>query len=228
MVIGLTDILDISDKLKSYTVWLNQIGFGVEIVTLSHKRNNSHELSRCDLLVLAGGGDVHPEFYNQKLIPKLFKGVMKERDEFEMLLINNALKNNMPILGICRGLQIFNVALGGTLITDLEYSGYKNHRTQRSIVKRHKIEISRESLLSNIVGSGVKLVNTFHHQAIDQIGKGLRVSAKSSDDIIEAAELVNTKTNSSVILIQWHPERMVTSETSKKIIKNFINKIKLN
>jgi putative glutamine amidotransferase len=152
--------------------------------------------------------------------------VNKERDKFEIELIHRALKNKTPVLGICRGLQMFNVALGGTLIMDLEKSGFKNHRMQNGQQKSHKIEVHSNSVLSKVIGSGSKIVNTYHHQAIDDIGKDLKVSARSTDGVIEAAEWNNPVGKSPLLLVQWHPERMKTSLTSKKIINKFIKKIK--
>ena len=226
MTIGLTDIFDTSDKLKMYISWLSQVGSDPEIIMLSHVKNNIGDLKRCSLIVLAGGGDVHPKFYNKKFVSEFFKGVNKERDEFEIELIHRALKNKIPVLGICRGLQMFNVALGGTLIMDLERSDFKNHRIQNGQNKYHKIEVHSNSLLSKVIGLGSKIVNTSHHQAIDDIGKNLKVSARSTDGVIEAAEWNNQIGKSPLLLVQWHPERMKTSLTSKNIINNFFKKIK--
>jgi len=225
MTIGLTDISDTSDKLKMYIDWLSQVSNHAEIIMLSHDKNNINGLKNCDLIVLPGGGDVHPKFYRKKFVPEFLKGVNKERDEFEIELIHRALKNKIPVLGICRGLQMFNVALGGTLIMDLQKSGYKNHRIQNYQKKNHKIDVYSNSFLSKVIGSGSKMVNTSHHQAIDDIGKDLKASAMSTDGVFEAAEWNNPIGKSPLLLVQWHPERIETSLTSKKIMNNFIKKI---
>ena len=109
---------------------------------------------------------------------------------------------------------------------DLEKSDFKNHRIQNGQNKYHKIEMHSNSLLSKVIGSGSKMVNTSHHQAIDDIGKDLKVSARSTDGVIEATEWNNPTGKSQLHLVQWHPERMKTSLTSKKIISNYIKKIK--
>jgi putative glutamine amidotransferase len=142
MTIGLTDIFDASDKLKMYIDWLSQACNDVKVLMLSQDKNNIKDLKNCDLIVLAGGGDIHPKFYRKKFIPDYFRGVNKERDEFEIELIHRTLKNKIPVLGICRGLQMFNVALGGTLIMDLEKSGYNNHRIQNG---QNKLKYTRIS-----------------------------------------------------------------------------------
>jgi putative glutamine amidotransferase len=225
MKIGLTDIFDSSDKLDFYIDWLGTACKNVEIILLSHKKYNLSELAKCNALVLAGGGDVYPAFYGQKNKIKLLKGVNKERDKFEIKIIHSALKNKIPILGICRGMQIVNVALGGTLIGDLEEAGFKNHRVAQKN-RFHKITIEKNTLLSKIIGSGNRIVNSSHHQAIGLMAKHLKVSARSFDCVLEGAEWKNPNGKSPMLLIQWHPERMKTSATSKKIIKLFIKKIK--
>jgi len=163
-------------------------------------------LDRLDGLVLSGGVDVDPALYGRPRHPKLGR-VDRERDEFELALTRHALRRDLPLLAICRGLQVLNVATGGTLIQDIpsELEGAVTHaapgrRTRRS----HPVEVASGSKLREILGVGPLSVNSFHHQAIDRLGEGLSVSGRCpGDGVIEAVEM---KDRSFVLGVQWHPE----------------------
>jgi len=163
-------------------------------------------LDRLDGLLLSGGVDVDPALYGQPQHPKLGR-VDRERDDFELALTRHALRRDLPLLAICRGQQVLNVATGGTLIQDLasELEGAVTHeapgrRTRRS----HPVEVLAGSKLSEILGPGPLSVNSFHHQAIDRLGEGLTVSGSCPEDgVIEAVEM---KDRSFVLGVQWHPE----------------------
>jgi putative glutamine amidotransferase len=163
-------------------------------------------LDRLDGLVLSGGVDVDPALYGQPRHPKLGR-VDRERDDFELALTRHALRRDLPLLAICRGQQVLNVATGGTLIQDIpsELEGAVRHdapgrRTRRS----HPVEVTRGSKLGEILGTAALDVNSFHHQAVDLVGEGLSVSARSpADGVIEAVEM---KDRSFVLGVQWHPE----------------------
>jgi putative glutamine amidotransferase len=163
-------------------------------------------LERLDGLVLSGGVDVDPALYGATAHPRL-GSVDRARDEFELALTRIALEREMPLLAICRGLQLLNVAAGGTLVQDIPslVTGAAQHdapgrRTRRS----HAVEVVPGSKLSEILGPGPLLVNSFHHQAIDRLGAGLRVSARcAADSVIEAVELQD---HAFAVAVQWHPE----------------------
>lgn len=163
-------------------------------------------LERLDGLLLSGGVDVDPELYGRPRHPKLGR-VDRERDLFELALTRVALRRELPVLAICRGLQLLNVACRGTLIQDIpsELNGNVTHdapgrRTRRS----HAVELTSGSRLSAILGPGPLAVNSFHHQAIDELGEGLRVSARCpGDGLIEAVEMPDRP---FVVAVQWHPE----------------------
>jgi putative glutamine amidotransferase len=163
-------------------------------------------LDRLDGLVLSGGVDVDPALYGRPRHPKLGR-VDRERDEFELALTRQALRRDLPLLAICRGQQLLNVATGGTLIQDLpsESEGVVTHaaagrRTRRS----HTVEVTAGSKLGEILGAGPLSVNSFHHQAIERLGEGLRVSSRCPDDgVIEAVEMADRR---FVVAVQWHPE----------------------
>jgi putative glutamine amidotransferase len=163
-------------------------------------------LDRLDGLVLSGGVDVDPALYERPRHPKLGR-VDRERDEFELALTRHALRRDLPLLAICRGQQVLNVATGGTLIQDIpsELEGAVTHaasgrRTRRS----HPVEVTSGSKLREILGPGPLSVNSFHHQAIDRLGDGLVVTGRCPEDgVIEAVEM---KDRSFVLGVQWHPE----------------------
>jgi len=163
-------------------------------------------LDRLDGLLLSGGVDMDPALYARSRHPKLGR-VDRERDEFELALTRHALRRDLPILAICRGQQVLNVALGGTLVQDIpsELEGAVTHaapgrRTRRS----HPVEVVGGSKLGEILGPGPLAVNSFHHQAVDRLGDGLTISGRCpADGVIEAVEM---KDRSFVLAVQWHPE----------------------
>lgn len=164
-------------------------------------------LSHCHGLLLSGGGDIDPKFYHAtNLLPEM--EFDRERDEFEMGLARVALRFNMPIFGICRGLQVLNVCFGGTLIQDLEIElpGAGEHRNKPGIFGDmwHRVDLEPGGKLYDLLGSTME-VNSSHHQAVQEPGKGLMISGYSPDGVIEAIEILEKPW---VIGVQWHPERM--------------------
>lgn len=146
---------------------------------------------RIDGLLLSGGGDIHPRFYNQDLLNS--EEIEEERDEWELWLTREVFKMGKPILGICKGMQVLNVALGGTLYQDIP--GHRN--------TKHLINISEGSLLHRIMGGEKAIeVNSSHHQALKDVPPHLQVIAHSSDGVIEAVEGRHW-----VLGVQFHPER---------------------
>jgi putative glutamine amidotransferase len=132
--------------------------------------------------------------------------VDRARDEFEIALTRLALRRDLPVLAICRGQQVLNVALGGTLVQDIPSVGAgavmhdaPGRRTRRS----HPVEVAKGSRLAAILGPGTVLVNSFHHQSIDRLGDGLTVTGRAPDGVIEAVEM---EERSFVLGVQWHPE----------------------
>jgi putative glutamine amidotransferase len=163
-------------------------------------------LDRLDGILLSGGVDVDPVLYGQAPHPKLGR-VNRRRDDFELELTREALRRDQPILAICRGHQVLNVAIGGTLVQDIPslVEGVVAHdapgpRRRRS----HCVEVTASSRLREILGEGTLFVNSLHHQAVDRIGEGLVVSARSPEDgIVEGLEMPGRR---FVVAVQWHPE----------------------
>jgi putative glutamine amidotransferase len=166
-------------------------------------------LAECDALLLTGGGDVAPERYGEARHPAV-DGVAAERDAVEAALIDAALDRRMPVLAICRGMQMLNVALGGTLVQDVpsEIPGALQHPNPETCTEPvHDVSVEAGSRLAGIVGEGRLAVNSRHHQSVARPGAGLRVVAEAPDGVAEAAELDDPQR--WVIAVQWHPEDLV-------------------
>ncbi|MFT3703360.1 MAG: gamma-glutamyl-gamma-aminobutyrate hydrolase family protein [Agriterribacter sp.] len=207
LIIGVTDC----SKYQNYANWILAHGDNVELLQLSYKTNNINDIKKCHGIVLTGGEDVHPRFYNK---PELYKycyedDVSEARDEFEWKLLEYTEANAVPVLGICRGLQIGNAFFGGTLIPDIPRWGKFNHSKLPDDSDRyHSIQVDCSSWLFNLIGEETGMVNSNHHQSADLIGDGLIVSALSPDGVIEALERKEPAGKSFLCFIQWHPERM--------------------
>lgn len=159
-------------------------------------------LDRIDALLLSGGGDVDPELYGGD--PASAELVDRRRDDFELELIRGALERDMPILGICRGIQILNVSHGGTLKSLRDDQALMDvHGVDLDSLRAHTVDIVADSHLGRLYGAGQKQVNSLHSQAVDQVGDHLRVVASAPDGTTEALERVD---RSFVVTIQWHPE----------------------
>lgn len=170
---------------------------GIPMVMPPTSQQNTIEaaIDRCDGLVLLGGGDVSPGNYGQTARAQLF-GVDAALDEYEMHAVKYAISRNIPILAICRGHQVLNVALGGTLIQHLDTT--MDHRDTM-----HEVQLVPHSLVARAMSSHSPLVHSFHHQAIDSIAQDLEVIGTHHDGTIEA---VQHRTARWVVGVQWHPE----------------------
>ena len=173
-------------------------------------------LDRLDGLILSGGGDMNPLFMGEEPIPNLHS-INPKRDLAELLLIRMAYNRQLPMLGICRGIQMLAAALDGTVWQDLglfiqspDYTGctglsplLKHSQDLDRAYASHTVKIEKDSLLHRIMQCDVLPVNSFHHQAVREPGPHLRVCATSSDGVIEAVESSEHK---SILGVQWHPE----------------------
>jgi putative glutamine amidotransferase len=153
-------------------------------------------------LLLTGGADVDPARYGQAAVPEVY-GLDAETDAFELALLDAALRSGTPVLAICRGLQVLNVARGGTLdqhITDRP--GLEAHGRPGVSGAAHTIHIDADTRLARAVGVASVVGTCHHHQAVDRVGDGLRVTARTDDGIVEGLEL----DDGWVVAVQWHPE----------------------
>src|SRR5438270_1485534 len=159
----------------------------IEIIEFSSEKNNLEQLKDCDGLVLSGGVDVHPRFYGKDTnYPHAPKNFREDRDAFEINAFHLALQLNKPILGICRGMQLVNCALGGDLQQDLgEWN--RVHRDEEKD-KAHAVNLKKGTRLFELVGSPRAVVNSAHHQALGKIAEGLKVNCTSDEGIVEGVE----------------------------------------
>lgn len=165
-----------------------------------------HVLDHIDGLMLTGGGDVSPTAYGGAGHDSVF-GVDDERDAFELSLVHKAMSRSMPTMAICRGLQVVNVALGGTLVQDLpSHRGAHDHDvTGEGAYEPHSEALIEPGCrIAAILGEGLHRINSIHHQAVEELGAGLRVVASAPDGTIEAIE--PTDDSWPLIAVQWHPE----------------------
>ena len=163
-------------------------------------------LDRVQALVLSGGADIDPKLYNEERHPTV-KRVFPERDAFELALCREALRRDMPTLAICRGHQLLNVATGGTLFQDIASqveAAVVHDPDQERWERCHDVDLLPGTRLRDILGQERVAVNSFHHQAVKELGKGLVLSARGCDDgVIEGMEMPDRK---FMIGVQWHPE----------------------
>lgn len=168
-------------------------------------------IESADGLLLSGGGDIDPRLLNEDPHPAL-KTIDPLRDATEVAAIETAMARSIPILGICKGAQILNVALGGGLIQHIDESADSAiGHSQRTATASgtHRIEIAPDSLLARLLGPGARWVNTFHHQAVGRVADSLTISANSADGIIEAIEASDDK---PILALQFHPEKVIDEE----------------
>jgi len=178
---------------------------------------------RFDGFVFSGGDDIDPRFYKEKLIQKARLVLSPDqRTVFEMKLFRAAHRARKPILAICGGEQLINVALGGTLYQDimLQMPGSLRHGASRRGEKIfHDVEISESSLLFRILRTPRLRVRSAHHQSVREIARGLHIAARSDDNVIEALE---SRSRSFLIAVQWHPEKRPYDRFTKKLFTALI------
>lgn len=180
-------------------------------------------IDRLDGVLLSGGGDVDPALYGKR--PNGHLGsVNPRRDAFEIAVAQYVLnETDKPLLGICRGIQVMNVAMGGTLYIDLPSEGKLCHSLtmyQRDLLS-HEIDVAEHSRLATILGEGVSRVNSFHHEAVLDCADCFRVSAVSvPDGVIEAIELPGDR---FAVGVQWHPEELTARDEARALFRAFVD-----
>ncbi len=171
-------------------------------------------LERVDGLVLAGGGDIDPTRWGGEAHPTV-EFVDAARDDLELDLARRVLDEGIPTLAICRGMQVVNVALGGTLHPHLPetFDGPISHRQEPKWSHTHEIELEPGSLVAEVMGASVVDPAGWHHQAVDRLGSGLAVTGWSPDGVIEAVELAG---HPWLVAVQWHPEMTAADDQAQQ------------
>lgn len=183
---------------------------------------------RLDGVLLAGGGDVAPSCYGEPDHPKL-GSVDEARDRVELTLTRWALEDRLPILAICRGIQVLNVAGGGTLYQDIEaqISGavqHEYHRKRPRTYRAHGVVIEPGSRLAELVGVHEASVNSLHHQAVKEVAPGFRVTARAEDGVIEGIEYL---ADHFAVGVQWHPEALAGEDPAQqRLFDGFVHEVR--
>lgn len=173
-----------------------------------------------DGLIFSGGADLDPDFFGESP-QKGIKEITPIRDIFELTLAKQALRGKKPVLGICRGIQVLNIAAGGNIYQDLVGVTLQEHDQKAPKWNTyHKVEILEDSLLFNIIGQKTVKVNSFHHQSVKDLGIGFNSSAWSEDGLIEAIE--NNTSEQVIIGVQWHPECTWNQDRASKNLFEFL------
>lgn len=214
---------------QNYINWINNSYPDIEVIDVYKKERKFIDsvLNISHGLLLSGGVDVHPGRFGRAEDADKCE-IDLDRDTLEFHLIEQSLNNKMPVLGICRGMQMLNVATGGSLIVDIP-SEVKNHLDHQNGLPEdsyHRVVIEENSLIYDLLNSKEEIVNSNHHQAIDKLGKNLKITSKTFDGIIESIEWENPTDKSWLIAIQWHPERLINENASKPILDEFIKMTK--
>ncbi|NLW08833.1 MAG: gamma-glutamyl-gamma-aminobutyrate hydrolase family protein [Firmicutes bacterium] len=172
----------------------------------------------CHGLLFSGGGDPDPQLYGEEELFPL-DSVDRHRDAWEIFLVREALRHAIPVFGICRGLQITNVALGGSLYQDLPAQLRVSHRQEAPAEKvSHRVWVEEGTLLARIIKRKRIWTNSLHHQAVKEPAPGLIVAARSGDGVVEALE---AQDGPFLLAVQWHPERL-KSPGARRLFKAFI------
>lgn len=177
-------------------------------------------LERIDGLIFSGGGDINPTAYNGSLHPTLYN-IDPQRDEFELTLAKQVLKTEIPVLGICRGLEILIVASGGDLVPHVpEAFGERvTHRLDQLRSAEHTVQITPDSRLAMMMGTPEAQVVSWHHQAVRTMPGGWCVTARSADGVIEAVE---NEQHPWAMAVQWHPELSLNDPKQPQIFREFV------
>lgn len=211
--IGITTS-DHKSRLAWWCDWLAVWRAGGEPIRLSPSRPVPAGL---DGLVVGGGDDIGAHLYGGEM--KLDVRVDPQRDTLELELLERLLPIGCPVLGICRGAQIINVHLGGSLISDI-YMAFEHVKKRRTVLPRKTIDITIDSYLHEIVGVSWCRVNSLHHQAIDRTGAGLDIVARDRDGLVQGIESCDHR---FLIGVQWHPEFLIFNRPQQRLVRALVS-----
>ena len=230
-IIGITSYRQDDDKGlpvlslgEAYVKAISQVGGLPVLIPLGILQSEIKALiTHLDGILLSGGGDVAPALFGAEDHPEVIS-VDPDRDRVEIQLVQMGIEKGLPFLGVCRGIQILNVALGGTLYTHIpdQLDGAVHHPyipgKPRDYLA-HDVRIEPNSLLSEILSQSQVMVNSMHHQGIARLATGLRPAAYAPDGLIEAVELENYRFGLGV---QWHPECLTQYESMRAVFRYFV------
>ncbi len=214
---------------EKYIQAVAQAGGAPVILPLGLPEEQVCELAtRLDGLLFTGGGDVHPQRYGSAMHP-LVDSVDEDRDRTEILLVQEAARLAKPFFGICRGIQVINVALGGTLYEDIldQMPGAQPHAYSSEWPRNHlahPVRIQEDTRLAHILGGTSVLVNSLHHQGIRQLAAGAQAVGWAPDGLIEAIELPGHPYG---VAVQWHPEWLQEHEPMRELFRAFVEAAEL-
>ena len=223
-VVGITTCRKLEDYRQAV------LHVGGEIRILDPSMSVPEALEGIDGLMLTGGGDIEPSHYGEASSP-LLSDVEPDRDRFELALVAEARKRDLPMLAICRGIQVLNVACGGSLIQDIpsDETGPQVHNLKvppnQPFSRAHEIWVEKDSLLANLMKERLNDadtvdVNSRHHQAVKDVAAGFKVSATAPDGIIEAIE---DPAATFCLGVQWHPENFWRTGEFRPLFEGFLN-----
>lgn len=222
-----------SPSYENYGRWLTSIDPDIEIVDLMTTPDPEvalQRLSECSGLLISGGPDVDPEHYGQPEKRELCGPIDAVRDTLELALAREGVRRNMPILGICRGAQVLNVAFGGTLVADIPTAIGRDveHGRVNDTDARHHVDIEPGSLIKRYARVLDGEINSAHHQAVEHLASAFAVAAVAPDGTIEAFEPADTTVGGRpfILGVQWHPERMeADNPLSTPIAEHFLHEV---
>jgi putative glutamine amidotransferase len=222
----------VSKTAGTYERWLQKADPDVVILNMyGHSIDSALKiLSTCSGLLLTGGEDVNPALYGKVNELSKCEEIDNYRDSLEFALIKSAIAMKMPLFGICRGAQVLNVALGGTLLTDIPTDVGTSESHRSSVDDKgspHLVIIDKNSILYRVTGILRDTVNSYHHQSIDKVAPGYKVTARSKNGVAEALEPISSEGKPFIMAVQFHPEKpTLKSALSGPLAENFIKQAK--
>lgn len=218
-VIGVTNCSKLPDYLKSVEL------AGGRPRVLQFDEDPAAVISAIDGLLLTGGGDVDPALYGEQRHPTVHDAE-RGRDAFELAIAQEAMERDVPVLAICRGAQVLNVAAGGSLVQDIpsEVGTELPHTVEQPDAVAHRVSVSKGSQLEQVLGAAADEsrlcgVNSRHHQSIGRVGGSLEVSARSEDGVVEAVERPDA---TFCLGVQWHPENFWRTGEFRPLFDSFV------
>lgn len=216
-----------SKASENYINWLKRVDSTLIVVDFYAMRADSAAslLGDCDALVLTGGEDIFPGRYGKTADTSVCEEIDRRRDTLEFALVEKAMARKIPIFGICRGFQLLNVYLGGTLYADIpsQYGTKTAHRCNDYRTCNHLVRVQKPSVFAMMTRCDTATVTTNHHQGVEKLAPGLRACALSADNLIESFEWSQPDRKSFMLSVQWHPERMAASNPlSGRLAEEFL------